>query len=90
VRKVLRSSYGSHYRKMLPPVFGALRFRCNNTAHRPLMDALELLRRYAHRERIDFYDHADRVPIDGVGTVQQKSSAAALPVVRVCPVSGAG
>jgi len=54
------------------------------------MDALELLRRYAHRERIDFYDHADRVPIDGVGTVQQKSSAAALPVVRVCPVSGAG
>jgi hypothetical protein len=45
--------YGSHYRKMLPPVLQALRFRCNNTAHRPLMDALELLRRYAHRERIE-------------------------------------
>ena len=30
------------------------------------MDALELLRRYAHRERIQFYDPAERVPIDGV------------------------
>lgn len=51
---------------MLPPVLGALRFGCNNAAHRPLMDALELLRRYAHRERIHCYDLADRVPIDGV------------------------
>ena len=66
VRNVLRSSYGSHYRKMLPPVLAMLRFRCNNTAHRPLMEALELLRRYAHRERIQFYDPAERVPIDGV------------------------
>jgi hypothetical protein len=66
VRTVLRSSYGSHYRKMLPPVLGALHFRCNNTAHRPLMEALELLRRYAQRERIQFYDPAERVPIDGV------------------------
>ena len=65
VRTVLRSSYGSHYRRMLPPVLGALRFRCNNAAHRPLMEALELLRRYAQRERVQFYDPAERVPIDG-------------------------
>lgn len=51
---------------MLPPVLDTLRFRCNDTAYRPLMEALELLRRYAHRERIQFYDAADRVPIDGV------------------------
>jgi len=66
VRTVLRSSYGSHYRKMLPPVLGALRFRCNNAAYRPLMEALELLRRYAQRDRIKFYDPAERVPVDGV------------------------
>ena len=66
VRKVLRSSYSNHYRRMLPAVLEALQFRCNNTAHRPLMDALELLRRYAHRERVVFYDPADRVPLDGV------------------------
>jgi hypothetical protein len=33
---------------------------------RPLIDALELLRRYAHREGVTFYDLAERVPLDGV------------------------
>ena len=66
VRTVLRSSYGSHYRRMLPPVLETLEFRCNNTSYRPLMEALALLRRYAHRERIQFCDQAERVPIDGV------------------------
>ena len=66
VRKVLRSSYSNHYRRMLPAVLEALQFRCNNTAYRPLIDALELLRRYTHRERVIFYDAADRVPLDGV------------------------
>ena len=66
VRKVLRSSYSNHYRRMLPAVLEALQFRCNNTAYRPLMEALELLRRYAHRERVIYYDPADRVPLDGV------------------------
>ncbi len=51
---------------MLPAVLEALEFRCNNTAYRPLMDALELLRRYTHRERVIYYDPADRVPLDGV------------------------
>ena len=37
VRKVLRSSYSNHYRRMLPPVLEALQFRCNNTAYRPLI-----------------------------------------------------
>ena len=66
VRKVLRSSYGGHYRKMLGPVLDTLQFRCNNTAYRPLIEALELLGRYAHRDRVHFYDPADRVPFEGV------------------------
>jgi hypothetical protein len=66
VRKVLRSSYSNHYRRMLPAVLEALEFRCNNTVYRPLMDALDLLRRYANRERVIYYDPADRVPLDGV------------------------
>ena len=66
VRKVLRSSYGGHYRRMLPPVLETLQFRCNNTAYRPLIEALGLLRRYAHRERIQYYEEADRVSLDGV------------------------
>ncbi len=67
VRTVLRSSYSAYYRRMLPLVFDALEFRSNNTAYRPVIEALDLLRRYAavsgqHR----FYDDGEVVPIDGV------------------------
>lgn len=44
--QILRSSYSAHYRRMLPRLLGALEFRCNNTAYRPVMDALDLLKRY--------------------------------------------
>ena len=67
VRTVLRSSYSSYYRKMLPRLLRALEFRCDNTAYRPVMDALELLARYAdHPAREHVYPVAERVPIDGV------------------------
>jgi TnpA family transposase len=67
VRTVLSSSYSSYYRRMLPQLLSALDFRCNNTAHRPLMDALALLRRYADRSaRTRHYDADDRVPLEDV------------------------
>jgi hypothetical protein len=46
VRVQLRSSYSHHYRRGLPGLLKALVFRCNNTAHKPVMDALDLLERY--------------------------------------------
>ncbi|MGI8810144.1 MAG: DUF4158 domain-containing protein, partial [Acidimicrobiales bacterium] len=67
VRTVLRSSYSAHYRRMLPKLLAALDFRCNNTAYRPVMDALVLLRRYAdHSSRERFYAKEEKVPLDGV------------------------
>ena len=42
----LRGSYTHYYRRMLAPLLGALRFKCNNTAFRPVMDAIGLLARY--------------------------------------------
>ena len=67
VRTVLRSSYSNHYRRMLPKLLAALEFRCNNTAFRPVMDALELLARWADRPgQVRFYDPAERVPLEGV------------------------
>jgi TnpA family transposase len=67
VRTVLRSSYTNHYRRMLPPLLAALRFRCNNTAYRPVMDALDLLARYAGVDgKTRFYGADERVPIEGV------------------------
>lgn len=47
VRTVLRASYSSYYRRMLPALLGALTFRSNNSAYRPVLDAIELLKRYA-------------------------------------------
>jgi Tn3 transposase DDE domain len=67
VRTVLRSSYSTYYRRMLPPLLAALEFRCNNTAYRPIMDALELLHRYADVDgKVRFFAQADRVPMNGV------------------------
>jgi TnpA family transposase len=67
VRTVLRSSYSTYYRRMLPPLLAALDFRCNNTAYRPIMHALEMLHRYADVDgKVRFFAQNDRVPLDGV------------------------
>ncbi len=50
VRKALRSSYSSHYRWMLPLLPDALQFRSNNSAHRPVIDTVDLLGRYAEQQ----------------------------------------
>ncbi|MEU5470524.1 hypothetical protein [Streptomyces lydicus] len=67
VRTTLRSSYSSYYRQMLPPLLNTLGFKCNNTAYRPVMDAMKLLAKYADIDgKTRFYDAADEVPMDGV------------------------
>ncbi|NVK79391.1 Tn3 family transposase [Streptomyces morookaense] len=67
VRTTLRSSYSSYYRQMLPPLLNTLGFKCNNTAYRPVMDAMKLLKRYADVDgKTRFYDAGDAVPMDGV------------------------
>ncbi|MFE1327044.1 Tn3 family transposase [Streptomyces sp. NPDC058735] len=67
VRTTLRSSYSSYYRQMLPPLLKTLGFKCNNTAYRPVMDAMRLLEKYAGVDgKTRFYDAADEVPMDGV------------------------
>ena len=67
VRTVLASSYSAHYRRMLPRLLAALTFRCNNTAWRPVIDALELLGRWSARPGTErFYGAKEKVPLDGV------------------------
>jgi TnpA family transposase len=64
VHTVLRSSYGNHYRRMLPLLLDALAFRSNNIQHRPVIDALEVLRDLRDSKRA--YLAIDEVPMDGV------------------------
>lgn len=65
VQTVMRRSYGHHYRRMVPPLLQVLTFRSNNVIHRPLIHALDLLRRYDGNDA-SHYDPDDVVPIDGV------------------------
>ncbi|WP_405691250.1 Tn3 family transposase [Streptomyces sp. NBC_00057] len=67
MRTVLRSSYSAHWRRMLAPLLKALEPRCNITAYRPVMDAIELLKRYLEQPLKEgaFFDPAETVPLEG-------------------------
>ncbi|MEX3556259.1 MAG: Tn3 family transposase, partial [Burkholderia gladioli] len=64
VHKILRASYSRHYRRMLPPLLDALEFRSNNDAHRPVIEALDILKQHRHARQQHF--GLDEVPVDGV------------------------
>lgn len=67
VRYQLRGSYTHYYRRMLGPVLGALNFQCNNIAHRPVMDAIDLLASYAGVDaKVKVYAAEAKVPTEGV------------------------
>ena len=64
IHTVVRASYKGHYRAMVPLILDALEFRSNNSHHRPVLDAVEVIRQHSgSRER--FYSVSD-VPVDGV------------------------
>ncbi len=65
VYTVMRSSYGRHYRRILPLILQQLEFRSNNEVHRPVIQALLLLKKYALSNQ-RYYDSTENVPIEGV------------------------
>jgi hypothetical protein len=68
VRTVPRSSYSTHWRRMLSPLLNALELKCNNTAYRPVMDAIDLLKRYLDQpiaKEGAFFDEAEKIPLGG-------------------------
>jgi TnpA family transposase len=46
IQTVMRASYASHYRRMLPPLLSVLEFQSNNTQWRPILDALTLIQQW--------------------------------------------
>ena len=65
VHNVMRASFAGHYRRMIPQLLEVLEFRSNNDLHRPVIKALELLKKYAH-SKARYYDPSEEIPIDGV------------------------
>jgi len=63
--RAMRASYQWHYRRMMPVVLETLKFCSNNQTHRPLIEALELLKGYSGTKQRTFPIGED-VPIRGV------------------------
>ena len=51
IQWVMRGSYARHYRRMLPALLGALRFRSNNATWHPVLTALDLIREWSKSNR---------------------------------------
>ena len=62
VQTTLRSSYTGHYRRGLIALLDVLEFRSNNSAHRPVIDALTLISRYAKAGNLTYYPLGETVP----------------------------
>jgi TnpA family transposase len=62
---VMRSAYRSHYRAMLIRLLNTLEFRSNNEIHRPVLDALAIVKRFAG-SRLPIYPLSEAVPIKGI------------------------
>ncbi len=65
VHTVIRASFANHYRRMIPLLLETLEFRSNNDIHRPLIQAIELLKKYA-QSKARYYNSGENIPIDGV------------------------
>ena len=65
LRTVIRNSYKGHYRRMVPKLLAALEFHSNNDRHRPVMQTLELVKRFADSKAHTFPPD-EEVPLDGV------------------------
>jgi len=62
VQTTLKASYTGHYRRGLIALLEVLEFRSNNTAHRPVIDALALIARYAKAGNLTYYPLGETVP----------------------------
>jgi hypothetical protein len=65
LRTVIRNSYQGYYRRMVPKLLAALEFRSNDERHYPVMQALELVKRFADT-KVRTFPADEEVPLDGV------------------------
>jgi TnpA family transposase len=65
LRTVIRNSYRGYYRRMVPALLAALEFRSNNERHQPVMEALDLVKRFA-MTKVHTFPAEETVPLDGV------------------------
>jgi hypothetical protein len=59
--KAMKVKYSYHYRKMLKPILDNLLFRANNPTQQPLIDGLDLVKRYVD-SRSTYYPDNEIIP----------------------------
>ena len=87
IQKVMRSSYASHYRRMLPPLLTALRFRSNNAMWRPILTALDQIVRFAAAGRRvvpEDYIPSGIIPAKWRNTVMDESGRVNVIALELC------
>ena len=65
VYTLMRASYGNHYRRMLSPILETLSFQSNNAIHQPVLEALNILKKYLDSAAV-YYPVKQRIPVKGV------------------------
>ncbi len=50
IQQVMRNSYASHYRRILPPLLSSLQFRSNKAMWHPILTALDPIVRFAEAD----------------------------------------
>src|SRR5712692_8627181 len=67
VQKAMRGPYSKHYRRMLPVILKHLEFCSNNEVHRPIIQALALLKKYVDVPLSQaHFASAETVPLDDI------------------------
>ncbi|MBQ0897308.1 hypothetical protein KBX37_30300 [Micromonospora sp. U56] len=61
VQTTLKASYSNHYRRGLIELLDVLEFQSSNATHRPVLDALDLIKRHADG-RLTYYPAGETVP----------------------------
>ncbi|WP_165966861.1 hypothetical protein [Actinomadura sp. 7K507] len=62
VKATLKASYTNHYRTGLIKLLDVLEFRSNNTTHRPVLDAVDLVARHASAGNLHYYPVGEHIP----------------------------
>ncbi len=65
VQTIMRGSYSNHYRRMVPNILQSLSFCATNETSKPIIEALELMRKYADKNTA-LYPEDEVIPIEGV------------------------
>lgn len=65
VHRIIRASYGCHYRRMVSKILDNMTFCSNNSMHQPVFDALRWLKTHKESNQ-QYYYLSDNIPIEGV------------------------